>query len=81
MAAEVEDQNVARWSRRLIMLGEWLWIRAALVSVAFLVLVVVYGWAWKYVVWPLAGALVARLVTNGFRRVRDEAEKRVNLWN
>ena len=80
MAVEIDSRSVVRWSGRLITLSEWLWIRAALVSVACLVLVLAYDWAWEFVLWPLAFALVARLPVRGFKRVFAEAEKRINLW-
>ena len=67
MGAEVDNGTVVRWCERLIMLCEWLWIRAALISMAFLVLVFGYDWAWGYVFWPLAGALVARILTYGVK--------------
>ena len=80
MHGEADDVKVVRWEQHLLPTAMWLRTRAPLVTLACLFLVLVYGWSWAFVLWPLSLAVAAILLVSGFERVRVRPVPLAQSW-
>lgn len=80
MERVADDVIVVRWEQQLLATAMWLRVRAPLVTLACLFLVLVYGWSWALVLWPLSLAVAAVLLVAGFERVCVRTERRAQSW-